>query len=111
MTPIDLNFSFQVRKKLKRLQEIQTGDEIQTLYSEINEIKCLNMSDGKTYPPSMYPENDKRLKGFIWRESEQPKTKEDIFKKKVKTNKNTDKNTLLGAKEIISGKKEIKLNP
>ena len=39
------------------------------------------MSDGKTYPPSLYPENDKRLKGFIWRESEQPKTKEDIFLK------------------------------
>jgi hypothetical protein len=51
------------------------------LDSELNEIKCLNMSDGKTYPPSLYPENDKRLKGFIWRESEQPKTKEDIFLK------------------------------
>ena len=61
------------------------------------------MSDGKTYPPSMYPENDKRLKGFLWRESEQPKKKEDIFEKKVKANKKTDKNTLLGAKENTSG--------
>ena len=85
--------------------------EFELIDSEINEIKCLNMSDGKTYPPSMYPENDRRLKGFIWRESEQPKTKEDIFKKKVKANKNTDKKTLLGAKENTSGKKEIKLNP
>ena len=85
--------------------------EFELIDSEINEIKCLNMSDGKTYPPSMYPENDRRLKGFIWRESEQPKTKEDIFKKKVKAFKNTDKNTLLKAKENTSGKKEIKLNP
>jgi hypothetical protein len=85
--------------------------EFELIDSEINEIKCLNMSDGKTYPPSMYPENDRRLKGFIWRESEQPKTKEDIFKKKVKAYKNTDKNTLLKAKENTSGKKEIKLNP
>lgn len=47
--------------------------------NQINEIKCLVQSDGKTYPPSLYPENDRKLKGFIWREDEQPKTKEDIF--------------------------------
>jgi hypothetical protein len=47
--------------------------------SEMDQIKCLKQSDGKTYPPSMYPEADKRLKGFLWRESEQPKTKEAIF--------------------------------
>ncbi len=49
--------------------------------NEINEIKCLIQSDGKTYPPSLFPENDRKLKGFIWREDEQPKTKDDIFKK------------------------------
>ena len=85
--------------------------EFELIDSEINEIKCLNMSDGKTYPPSMYPENDKRLKGFIWRESEQPKTKEDIFKKKITANKNAKEKILFGAKENTSGKKEIKLNP
>ena len=53
--------------------------------SEMDQIKCLKQSDGKTYPPSMYPETDKRLKGFLWRESEQPKTKEDIFIKNGKT--------------------------
>jgi lipopolysaccharide export system protein LptA len=47
--------------------------------NEINEIKCLIQSDGKTYPPSMYPEEDRKLKGFTWREDEQPKTKDDIF--------------------------------
>mgnify|MGYP000904561570 CR=1 FL=1 len=85
--------------------------EFELIDSEINQIKCLKMSDGKTYPPSMYPENDKRLKGFLWRESEQPKKKEDIFEKKVKANKKTGKNKLLRAKENTSGKKEIKLNP
>ena len=53
----------------------------------------------------------KRLKGFIWRESEQPKTKEDIFKKKITANKNAKEKILFGAKENTSGKKEIKLNP
>ena len=33
----------------------------------------------------MYPENDRRLKGFLWREDEQPKRKEDIFIKNKKT--------------------------
>ena len=51
--------------------------------NQINEIKCLVQSDGKTYPPSLYPENDRKLKGFIWREDEQPKTKEDIFIKDI----------------------------
>ena len=63
--------------------------EFELLNSEINQIKCLNMSDGKTYPPSLYPENDRRIKGFIWRETEQPKTKDDIFNKKsTKSKKN-----------------------
>jgi len=73
--------------------------EFDLLDSEINQIKCLNMSDGKTYPPSMYPENDKKLKGFIWRESEQPKTKEDIFLKNSKVNKNNKENQLLKERE------------
>jgi len=29
----------------------------------------------------MFPEESKKLKGFIWREDEQPKKKEDIFLK------------------------------
>ena len=53
--------------------------------NEINEIKCLIQSDGKTYPPSQFPPNDRKLKGFIWREKEQPKSKEDIFIKDGKT--------------------------
>tara|TARA_B100000787_G_scaffold130278_1_gene99199 strand:+ start:24674 stop:26242 length:1569 start_codon:yes stop_codon:yes gene_type:complete len=67
--------------------------EFDLMYGEINQIKCLNMSDGKTYPPSMYPEDDKRLKGFIWRETEQPKKKEDIFRIMVKNVKKIKENT------------------
>ena len=73
--------------------------EFDLLDSEINQIKCLNMSDGKTYPPSIYPENDKRLKGFIWRESEQPKSKEDIFSKKIKVEENVKKKEVFEIKE------------
>jgi hypothetical protein len=35
-----------------------------------------------TYPPSQLPKDVRKLKGFIWREEEQPKKMEDIFIKK-----------------------------
>ena len=47
-----------------------------------NEIESIDFNwkpEGKTYPPSKFSENDKLLKGFIWREEERPKTMEDIF--------------------------------
>ncbi len=50
----------------------------------------------------LYPENDKRLKGFIWRESEQPKTKEDIFLKNSKITKNNKEDQLFGTGENSS---------
>jgi lipopolysaccharide export system protein LptA len=80
--------------------------EFELIDSEINQIKCLKMSDGKTYPPSMYPENDKRLKGFLWRESEQPKKKKDIFKKEKKVDQNISINQFTVKEK--SDKKEIK---
>jgi lipopolysaccharide export system protein LptA len=80
--------------------------EFELTDSEINQIKCLKMSDGKTYPPSMYPENDKRLKGFLWRESEQPKKKKDIFKKEKKVDQNISINQFTVKEK--SDKKEIK---
>ena len=46
----------------------------------IHTIQFLKKPEGKTYPPSQYPEDLKLLDGFIWRESEKPLTKEDIFK-------------------------------
>lgn len=54
---------------------------IKILMSEnsVNEIKKLNQIDGKTYPEIDYPENEKLLKGFSWRENERPKNIEELF--------------------------------
>lgn len=60
-------------------KEISSNIEFIMADGQIESIKYLKKSDGKTYPPSMFPEEDRRLKGFIWRENEQPKSKEDIF--------------------------------
>ena len=80
-------------------KEISSNIEFLLAKGLIESIKYLKASDGKTYPPSMLPEDIKKLKGFIWRESEQPKKMEDIFiidsnekraplKKKKKVKKN-----------------------
>mgnify|MGYP000235842761 CR=1 FL=1 len=45
----------------------------------VDDIKFLKMPDGKTYPPSQFPPKEEKLEGFIWRESEKPLTKDDIF--------------------------------
>lgn len=48
----------------------------------INSIDFNTKPDGKTYPPSNFDKlspNEKLFKGFLWREDEQPLTKEAIF--------------------------------
>ncbi len=47
--------------------------------NEIDELRKLNQIDGNTYPESDFPENQKLLKGFIWREDERPKSVEELF--------------------------------
>ncbi len=51
---------------------------------EIELIKYLKKPDGNTYPPSKFPIADRKLKGFVWREEEQPKKMQDIFIKEKK---------------------------
>jgi lipopolysaccharide export system protein LptA len=46
---------------------------------KIQTIRAFVDEEGHTYPPEDLPENSRKLKDFIWRESERPKTKDDIF--------------------------------
>ncbi|WP_242118034.1 OstA-like protein [Aestuariivivens sediminicola] len=47
---------------------------------EIEEVRKINQIDGKIYPESMFPDIEKLLKGFDWREAERPLSVEDLFK-------------------------------
>ncbi len=47
---------------------------------EIDEVRKLNQVDGTIHPESMFPENEKLLKGFDWREEERPLSIDDLFK-------------------------------
>lgn len=46
----------------------------------IEEVRKINQIDGKVYPESQFPKNEKILKGFDWREEEQPSSVDDLFK-------------------------------
>ena len=47
---------------------------------QIDEVKKINQVDGNVYPESKFPNNEKLLKGFDWRETERPRSVEDLFK-------------------------------
>lgn len=69
-------------KKLETItKEIASDIEFTLENNEIYETKYFKKSEGKTYPPSKFPKDQLRFKGFVWREEEKPKTKEDIFDK------------------------------
>lgn len=48
--------------------------------NEIEEVRKINQIDGNIYPLSEFPENQKILRGFDWREDERPISVEDLFK-------------------------------
>ncbi len=90
-------------------KEISSNIEFTLNNGQIETIKYLKKSDGNTYPPSKLPDDVKKLKGFIWREDEQPKKMEDIF---FKDNLPLDKKEKRKEKKpaaILNKKKKIKL--
>ena len=60
-------------------KEISSNIEFTLTKGQIETIKYLKTSDGYTYPPSQLPDDVRKLKGFVWRENEQPKRMKDIF--------------------------------
>jgi len=47
--------------------------------NQMQSAKYYVKPEGATYPLSEFHENDRILKGFLWREDERPLTKDDIF--------------------------------
>ena len=87
-------------KKLETItKEIASDIEFLFENNEIIQTQYFKQTEGKTYPPSEFPQEEKQFNGFIWREDEQPKTKEDIFikndKKTTLTTEETPKKTNL----------------
>jgi hypothetical protein len=75
---------FYVRNDLQQLIGITRMKSSRNIFitlanNEIETIDFIEKPEGKTYPPSKLPENEKILKGFVWREKERPRNKEEIF--------------------------------
>ncbi|MEO6346484.1 MAG: OstA-like protein [Aquaticitalea sp.] len=47
--------------------------------NEVVETRFINQVDGDIYPESQFPENARKLRGFVWREEERPTSVEDLF--------------------------------
>ena len=60
-------------------KEIASDIEFTFENNEISLVKYFKQTEGKTFPPSKFPSDEAKFNGFIWREEEQPKSKEDIF--------------------------------
>ena len=69
------------KQELIGIDKAKSGS-ISMLFAEgdIEEYNRINQVDGKLYPESQYPEKEKILKGFDWREDERPMSVEDLFK-------------------------------
>jgi hypothetical protein len=72
----------------------QECSSIEFMLDETNAIESITYikkPEGTSYPPKDLPQNERKLRGFIWRGDEQPKTMEDIFSvdKKSRTSTTT----------------------
>ena len=67
--------------KLIAISRMQSSKNIYITFkdNQIQFIDFVEKPDGKTYPPSKFPEDQALFKGFLWRESERPRNKEEIF--------------------------------
>lgn len=91
-------FSRNDKQELIGITQKQASKKIVITFDkkEIQLIDFIEKPDGKTYPYSKWQllhEQEKKLKNFIWRKDEQPKTIEDIFiwNKKNSTKENANK--------------------
>jgi lipopolysaccharide export system protein LptA len=74
-------FTRDEKQELIGIDKAKSGS-ISMLFADgdIEEYTRFNQADGNLYPESQYPEKEKFLKGFDWREEERPKSVEDLFK-------------------------------
>lgn len=48
--------------------------------NEIEEVRKIKDVDGNVFPEGEFPENERLLHGFVWRDDERPKNVDDLFK-------------------------------
>src|SRR5690606_9138973 len=67
--------------ELEGIDKYKSGSiNIKIANKEVEEVNKINQVDGDVYPESKYPESEKLLRGFDWRDEERPRSVEDLFK-------------------------------
>lgn len=105
---INFNRNSDTNKLETITKQLSSNIEFEFENNEISTIKFLKKPDGKTHPPSEFPEADRKLPGFIWREDEQPKVMEDIFTKGKAVKKKTKKSSIRKKKPLSTKDIQIK---
>ena len=77
--------------------------------NKINSITFFTKTDSHIYPESEFPENARKLRGFLWRGDERILTKDDIFP--AEENELDDKIQIEAKKKAIEAEKPMEILP
>lgn len=74
-------YSYNEEQELVGIDKSKSGRiNIQLSNNTIDEMRLLQQVDGSIYPEEDFPQNASKLRGFVWRDEERPKSVEDLFK-------------------------------
>ncbi|MEZ4796745.1 MAG: OstA-like protein [Flavobacteriaceae bacterium] len=74
-------YSYNEKQELVGIDKSQSGSiNIKLSNNTIDELRLLQQVDGTIYPEEGFPKNISKLKGFVWRDDERPRSVEDLFK-------------------------------
>lgn len=74
-------YSYNEEQELVGIDKSKSGRiNIKLSNNAINEMRLIQQVDGSIYPEEDFPQNANKLRGFVWREKERPKSVEDLFK-------------------------------
>jgi len=74
-------YSYNEKQELVGIDKSKSGSiNIKLSNNTIDEMRLLQQIDGSIYPEDEFPKNADKLRGFVWRDEERPKSVEDLFK-------------------------------
>ena len=74
-------YSYNENQELVGIDKSKSGSiNIKISNNNIDEMRLLQQVDGYIYPEEDFPKNISKLRGFVWRDDERPKSVEDLFK-------------------------------
>ena len=74
-------YSYNEKQELVGIDKSKSGSiNIKLSNNTIDEMRLLQQVDGSIYPEEDFPKNARKLRGFVWRDNERPKSVDDLFK-------------------------------